>query len=79
MKRTEIKIRKMYDTLTIPSKSKIQIGFIKDFINHPPAIQSPPIIHPIMLNRKMYRLRITNNDRRTEYIPTKTNHKRPAI
>ena len=37
-KAAEIKIRKMYDTLTIPDKSKILIGFIKDFINNPPAI-----------------------------------------
>ncbi|WP_419656019.1 putative protein DUF87 [Desulfosarcina variabilis str. Montpellier] len=37
-KAAEIKIREMFDTLIIPDKSKIQINYVKDFINNPPAI-----------------------------------------
>ena len=37
-KAAEIKIKDMFDSLILPDKSKIQIGYIKDFINDPPAI-----------------------------------------
>jgi hypothetical protein len=35
---TEIKVKEMLNNLLIPDKGKIQILFVKDFLNHPPTL-----------------------------------------